>query len=169
MRMRKGRLTAFAQAPAVRRSFMRRRKAASTIVACVASVVGLATVLVTAQQMGLDPAVILKPLADSWPTYSGDYTGRRYSSLTQINQSNVRHLTLAWTTRVAAGPRSGGGPPNPNQPATIIGGEGSPDIVVGGATTVKGAVLMVNGVLYVTAPDNLWALDAHDGHELWHY
>ena len=24
-------------------------------------------------------------------------------------------------------------------------------------------------MLYVTAPDNAWALDAHDGHELWHY
>ena len=38
-------------------------------------------------QGGLDPAAILKPLADSWPTYSGDYTGRRYSALTQINQT----------------------------------------------------------------------------------
>ena len=26
---------------------------------------------------GLDPAELLKPLSDSWPTYSGDYTGRR--------------------------------------------------------------------------------------------
>ena len=36
-------------------------------------------------------------------------------------------------------------------------------------TQIKGAVLQVNGVLYVTAPDNVWALDARDGHELWHY
>ena len=28
---------------------------------------------------GLDPAALLEPLGDSWPTYSGDYTGRRYS------------------------------------------------------------------------------------------
>jgi len=27
-------------------------------------------------QGGLDPATLLKPLSDSWPTYSGDYTGR---------------------------------------------------------------------------------------------
>jgi alcohol dehydrogenase (cytochrome c) len=33
---------------------------------------------------GLDPADIVRPLADSWPTYSGDYSGKRYSSLTQI-------------------------------------------------------------------------------------
>ncbi len=30
-------------------------------------------------------------------------------------------------------------------------------------------MLQVNGVLYVTSPDNAWALDARDGHELWHY
>ena len=27
----------------------------------------------------------------------------------------------------------------------------------------------MNGVLYVTTPDNVWALDAHDGREIWHY
>ena len=45
---------------------------------------------------GLDPASILKPLGESWLTYSGDYTGRRYSSLTQINQTSVKSLGLAW-------------------------------------------------------------------------
>ena len=50
---------------------------------------------------GLDPALLLKPLADSWPSYSGDYTGRRYSALTQITQANVKNLTLAWTARVS--------------------------------------------------------------------
>src|SRR5207245_11609365 len=24
-------------------------------------------------------------------------------------------------------------------------------------------------ILYTSMPDNAWALDAHDGHELWHY
>jgi PQQ-dependent dehydrogenase (methanol/ethanol family) len=38
-----------------------------------------------------------------------------------------------------------------------------------GATVVKGGVLAVDGVLYVTAPDNVWALDAQDGRELWHF
>jgi alcohol dehydrogenase (cytochrome c) len=32
-----------------------------------------------------------------WPTYNGDYSGRRFSSLSQINTGNVRNLGLAWT------------------------------------------------------------------------
>src|SRR2546425_10100963 len=73
-----------------------------------ASIVLLAAVL-TAQGQGLDPSAILKPLSDSWPTYSGDYSGKRYSSLTQINQSNVKHLSLAWVSKVTAGPGNTGG------------------------------------------------------------
>src|SRR5881396_579095 len=103
----------------------------------------IAPAFVVAQ--GLNPASLLKPLSDSWPTYSGDYSGRRYSSLIQINQSNVKNLTLAWTRRLTNG-SSAGGPP------LIIGGEGSGDIVAAGATQIKGAVLHVNGVLYVTTP-----------------
>ena len=34
---------------------------------------------------------------------------------------------------------------------------------------MTGAILQVNGILYVTSPDNTWALDAHDGTILWHY
>ena len=36
---------------------------------------------------GLDPADRVRPLADSWPPYSGDYSGKRYSSLAQVHQS----------------------------------------------------------------------------------
>jgi alcohol dehydrogenase (cytochrome c) len=70
----------------------------------------MAPVLVVGQaQRGLDPASLLKPLADSWPTYSGDYTGRRYSSLTQINQTTVKGLTLAWVQRLTGRPPTAGG------------------------------------------------------------
>ena len=54
-------------------------------------------------QAGLDPTEILKPLRDQWTTYSGDYSGKRYSTLTEINQSNVKSLSLAWVTRFTAG------------------------------------------------------------------
>ena len=115
---------------------------------------------------GLDPAALLKPLGDTWPTYSGDYTGRRYSSLNQINQSNVKNLTLAWVARLSAGSaagggagaggfggRGGGGAAAP----TIVGGEGTGEFPTGGGAGVKGSILMINNVLYVTAPDNTWA------------
>src|SRR4029453_14630460 len=152
--------------------------------------IAIAPVLLAGQQQtqtpsnqgGLDPATIGKPLGDSWPTYSGDYTGKRYSSLTQINQNTVKNLSLAWVGRVSGPPNAagggggfggfggfggrGGGPAAP----LIISGEG-PDDIGGsaGGITIKGAVLQVNGVLYACAPDHVWALDARDGHELWHY
>src|SRR5229473_265138 len=73
---------------------------------------------------GLDPALLTKPVADAWPTYAGDYTQRRYSTLRQIDQTNVRHLTLAWVRRLTAGPDAGEGSwfgPPPGPPA-IVGG-----------------------------------------------
>jgi alcohol dehydrogenase (cytochrome c) len=123
--------------------------------------------LLAAQQpVGLDPADLLKPLSDTWPTYSGDYSGKRYSALTRLNQTNVRHLTLAWLARVTPGPGTGGGAAGP---PTIIGGEGTDSSLAGGGAAIRGSILQVNGVLYVTSPDNVWALDARDGHTIWHY
>ena len=52
---------------------------------------------------------------------------------------------------------------------TIVGGEGTGEFGGGGGASVKGAILQVDGVLYVTAPDNVWALDARDGRLLWQY
>jgi alcohol dehydrogenase (cytochrome c) len=112
----------------------------------------------------LDPTQIGRPATDAWPTYYGDYSGRRFSTLKQINQSNVKAMTLAWVTRFTGGP---GG-------ATAIGGLGS-DPIPGagggefGGLTVKATPLMLNGVLYFATPDNAWAVDARSGRELWHY
>src|SRR4051812_14052489 len=102
----------------------------------------VATAALAAQSRGLDPAELLKPLADQWSSYSGDYTGRRYSALTQINQATITNVTLAWTTRFSgAAPSSG--PPAPGAPPVTIGGEGSGDVVIGGAVALKGAILAV--------------------------
>jgi alcohol dehydrogenase (cytochrome c) len=123
----------------------------------------------------LDPSLLFKPLGESWPTYSGDYSGKRYSSLTQINQSNVKNLTLAWVSRVTQGPGNSGGGSGRGGPSAlpaIIGGEGSAAAVgggFGGSASVRASILEVNGVLYFSMPDNAWAVDARDGHELWHY
>ena len=109
---------------------------------------------------GLDPAVLLKPLADTWPTYSGDYTGRRFSSLTQINRNTVKNLTLAWVARLNADHGR-------TARRQFVGGVGA-----GEFTNVNGQGLhpwTSTTRLYVTSADHVWVLDARDGHLLWHY
>jgi len=119
----------------------------------------------------LPPQQLLQPLQDSWPSYSGDYTGQRYSQLTQIDKSNVGQLSLAWTTRLNGEVRDGKARSPfapPSEIITTVGGEGTGDYAIP-PPSVKGAVLEVKGVLYVTSPDNAWAFDARTGAELWHY
>src|SRR5579863_5606404 len=131
----------------------------------------------------LDPAEILKPLTDQWRTYNGDYTGKRYSSLKNIDQSTVKNLSLSWVTRftTACGPngtavggngaggggfgRGGGGATAP----IIVGGFGAGDLNNCGPARPGGGMLMVDGVIYMSSPDNAWAVDARDGTVLWHY
>jgi alcohol dehydrogenase (cytochrome c) len=102
------------------------------------SVLLLSTVL-TAQQGGLTTAQIEKPSSDSWPTYNGDYSGRRFSTLTKINASNVKNLSLAWIYDLAGGGQ------------------------------LKATPVQVNGVLYFSTPDHAYAVEARTGRELWHY
>jgi alcohol dehydrogenase (cytochrome c) len=134
-----------------------------------AASIAAAPIALAAQGRGLDPAQILKPLADDWPTYSGDYSGKRYSSLKQIDQTTVKNLTLAWTARITGGAGQqgpggfGGGRP------VIIGGLGTGDYPAGGGSNIKASILQVDGTLYLSTPDNAWAFDARDGRELWHY
>lgn len=90
---------------------------------------------------GLDPAVIAHAPNDSWPSHNGDYSGKRFSTLRQIDKSNVDDLGLAWAfqTDVSTGPG------------------------------LKSTPLLVNGVLYFTEPDDIWAVDARSGQQSWHY
>ena len=90
----------------------------------------------------LTRADLLKGMAAGWPTYNGDYSGRRYSSLDQVNASNVHTLSLAWVTRFTA------------------------DY---GGVQIKSTPLMVNGILYFTSPNSVWAADARTGRQTWHY
>ena len=138
------------------------RRTLLTALAAAASIAAPAAV--GAQEGGLDPASLTAPLGDSWPTYSGDYTGRRYSRLTQVTTETVQHLTLAWTVELNTGmpPLTGNGAPD------FIGGEGRGEFTIG-SQRIKGAILQVGDLLYVTAPDHVWALDARDGTERWHY
>lgn len=85
-----------------------------------------------------------KPMpTDSWPTYNGDFSGRRFSPLAKINDKNVDSLGLAWMYRINAG---GGANNNP-----------------------RGTPLMSDGVIYFSSTDNAFALDARTGREIWHY
>lgn len=90
-----------------------------------------------AHAQGLDPAALLKPATNTWPTYNGDYSGRRFSTLNQINATNIKSLTLAW--------------------------------IYSAHQELKSTPLEVNGILYFTSPDNVWAVDARFGREIWHY
>src|SRR2546429_2856479 len=36
-------------------------------------------------------------------------------------------------------------------------------------SAIKSTPLEVNGVLYFTTPDNVWAVDARYGRQIWHY
>jgi alcohol dehydrogenase (cytochrome c) len=127
----------------------------------------LAPIALSGQGKGVAPADILKPLAASWPTYSGDYSGKRFSALKQINRTTVKNLTLAWVTRLNEGP---GDPGFGGRSPVIVGGEGTgPFVPGGGGGTIKSSALVVDGVLYTSTPDNAWAIDARDGTERWHY
>src|SRR5262249_34840953 len=147
---------------------------ARLVLTCV--VLAPALIAGSSQGTGLDSATLLAPLADSWPTYSGDLTGRRYSTLTQINKANVRNLSLAWAARGfvegsgaagrnAVAGRGGGASAYP----LIVSGLGSGEYNTGGPAAIRGSIVMVDGVLYATSPDNVWAVDARDGSILWQY
>src|SRR5204863_6709587 len=64
-----------------------------------------------AQTGGLDPAVMTKPLADQWTSYSGDLSGKRFSALKLVNTNTVKNLSLKWVSNLttACGP-TGTGP-----------------------------------------------------------
>src|SRR6059058_891350 len=122
----------------------------------------------------LDPALLTTPATDAWPTYAGDYSQRRYSTLAQIDTTNVRHLSLAWVSRLTAGAGGGeGGFFAPPAPPTVTGGVAENPVNIPGSTSgsprLSGSILQVNGILYISSPDNAWAMDALDGHILWHY
>jgi alcohol dehydrogenase (cytochrome c) len=135
-------------------------------------------------QGGLDPNDLLKPLADQWTSYSGDYTAKRYSHLKQINTETVKNLSLKWiSTGITTGcgptgnPPAGaaqaggfgrGGPAGPPAPI-IVGGFGTGELNTCGPARLGGGILVVKGIIYASAPDNVWAIDAHDGSVLWHY
>src|SRR5580658_466131 len=74
----------------------------------------------------------------NWLTYSGDYAGHRFSMLDQINVDNVKSLVTKWVYQTGA------------------------------TGKVETTPLVVDAILYGTAPDNrAFALDARTGRPIW--
>src|SRR4029434_233319 len=103
----------------------------------------LATIVVIASAhasaQGLDPSALLNPPADSWPTYHGDYSGQRHSQLTQITPANVHQMTLTWAFQT------------------------------GQTQQINDTPIVVHGIIYISTPDNVWAIDARSGRQIWRY
>ena len=89
-----------------------------------------------------------------WPSYNHDLASSRYSALTQINTDNVQNLKLAWTFSMRGEPGAG-----QSQPA------GLGPVNVGNEVTP----IVIGGVMYVPAGNEVVALDSENGKELWRY
>ncbi len=74
-----------------------------------------------------------------WPTYHGDRSGNRYSTLDEIDRSSVGRLAPAWVFPVP------------------------------GAANLQVTPIVVDGVMYVTNANECFALDAGSGRRIWHY
>ena len=88
----------------------------------------------------VDPEdLLVRPVAANWPSYNGDYSGRRYSSLREITSEDVSRLRAAWVFH----------PGNSNR--------------------LEATPVVVNGVMYFTSANDTFAVDAQTGRGLWHY
>lgn len=83
--------------------------------------------------------LLRRPVAENWPSYNGDYTGQRFSSLHEINAANVAKLRTAWVFHP------------------------------GNSQRLEATPVVVGGVMYVTAANDVFAIDARAGRVLWHY
>ena len=83
--------------------------------------------------------LLARPVGENWTSYNGDYTGRRYSSLHEINAANVAQLQAAWVFH--------------------------PD----NSRMLEVTPVVVHGMMYVTSANDVFALDARTGRALWHY
>ena len=124
----------------------RRMKRAGFACAAIAAA-ALAIAAADGPRVSLDPETIGKPAVTNWTTFNGDYSGRRFSTLTQIAPGNVGRLAERWVFNV-----------------TSVGAQRGAPVPV-----IKCTPLLVGGVLFITIPDHVWALDARTGKEIWRY
>ena len=87
----------------------------------------------------VQPAELRSPAGANWLSYNGDYSGRRYTALREIDRRNVGQLRAQWVFHAAR------------------------------ADDMEVTPVVVNGVMFVTAQNDAFALDARTGREIWHY
>ena len=80
---------------------------------------------------------IVKSPGSNWLTYHGDYTGRRYSPLAQINRQTVKNLVPKWTYHMGA------------------------------AARLESTPVVADGVMYISNTNEVDAIDARTGRQLW--
>ena len=129
------------------------------LVAYLAGLTGVKTGALAAKQTeapgGIDFARIMNPKPGDWPTYNGSLSANRRSSLDQINAGNVNKLALQWSFSVPLWTQFFPDTPYYRENMRYYGLETVP--------------LVVDGIMYVTGPNQVFALDATSGQQIWHY
>ena len=100
--------------------------------------------------------------AGDWPMYSRDLTSSRYSPLKQITTANVSKLKSVWSYR-PSGPAAAA----PAADNAKGGGKGKGKGPARPAVVAESTPIVVNGVMYVPAGNQVVALDADTGKEIW--
>ena len=103
----------------------------------------------------LDFSRILNPDPSDWLTYNGDVSGNRFSKLAQVNTSNVAKLALKWAYSIPLWRQFLPDTPYYHENMRYFGLETAP--------------IVADGIMYVTGPNQAFALDARTGTEIWHY
>jgi len=98
---------------------------------------------------------ILHPKPGDWLTYNGTLNANRYSELSQINTANVNKLGLRWIFTVPLWKNLLPDTGYFNENMKYFGLEVTP--------------LVADGIMYITGPGSVYALDALTGREIWSY
>ncbi len=109
----------------------------------------------SAAKGGIPFSRILNPQPGDWLTYNGTLNGNRYSELREINTANVSKLGLKWAFSIPLWSQFLPDTPYYRENMRYFGLETVP--------------IVADGIMYVTGPNQAFALDARTGQEIWHY
>ncbi len=104
---------------------------------------------------GIDFARIVNPKPGDWLTYNGQLSGNRYSGLKQIDAANVNTLALKWAFSIPLWSQFLPDTPYFRENMRYFGLETVP--------------IVADGIMYVTGPNQAFALDARTGQQIWQY